>query len=72
MSECAKKRCGGSGNPRAKKYIVISPDNQESIVFGRLKKFCEEHSLSYYHMSRISRGKEGEYNGWKVEERNSS
>ena len=37
----------GKNNPRAKKFLFISPINEQFEVFGNLKNFCKEHRLSY-------------------------
>lgn len=43
-----------SNNPNAKKYKLISPNNDEYIVHGFLERFCKEHELSW---SRITQHK---------------
>lgn len=56
LSECSKKawvtrrnngNCGGANNYNAKKYLIISPNNDEYEVVGGLQKFCKRHNLSY-------------------------
>ena len=37
----------GKNNPRAKKFLFISPTKEQFEVFGNIKEFCKEHNLSY-------------------------
>ena len=37
----------GKNNPRAKKFLFISPTKEQFEVFGNIKQFCKEHNLSY-------------------------
>lgn len=41
-----KSACGEK-NSNAKKYLAIDSHGEEYIIFGCLKNFCNEHSLSY-------------------------
>lgn len=58
----------GDKNPNAKTYVIISPDNIETIVIGGLKKFCLENDISYSTLSKTLRtGKKvahGKTKGW--------
>jgi hypothetical protein len=40
-------KVAGKNNPRAKKYIFISPDGKKYIVEGGVKKFCKEIGITY-------------------------
>lgn len=46
-----RKRTGsyttGKDHPRARKFILISPEKEVFEVVGALKKFCQEHNLSW-------------------------
>ena len=50
-SEESKKKTSlkvaGKNNPKAKKYIFISPDGKKHIVEGGVKKFCKEIGITY-------------------------
>lgn len=35
----------GVNNPRAKKFLLISPENKEFIVIGGLRNFCKENNI---------------------------
>ena len=37
----------GKNNPKAKKFLFISPTKEQFEVFGNLKSFCKKHGLSY-------------------------
>lgn len=45
-----KKSRSGAGNCRAKIFKIISPNNEIFIVHGELRKFCDNHFLSYKSM----------------------
>ena len=48
----------GENNPNAKKYILISPNNNNFIVHGGIKKFCKENNISHYAIkTNINKGK---------------
>lgn len=47
ISDKAKGRYTGSNNPNSKKYRIISPNGEEFIIEGYLRKFCEIHNISY-------------------------
>jgi hypothetical protein len=40
-------KVSGKNNPRAKKYIFISPTGNQYIVEGGVKKFCKEIGITY-------------------------
>ena len=40
-------KVAGKNNPRAKKYIFISPDGKKHIVEGGVRKFCKEIGITY-------------------------
>lgn len=46
-SENKKGKYDGSKNPNAKKFILISPENEEFIITGGLNKFCKEKNICY-------------------------
>lgn len=45
MAQKASVRSKGKGNPIAKQWQLISPDNIEYHINGELKKFCDENNL---------------------------
>ena len=44
---CNELKVAGKNNPRAKKYIFISPDGKKHIIEGGVKKFCKEIGITY-------------------------
>ena len=38
---------GGAKHPRAKKFVITSPNGEVYEVVGGIKKFCTEHNLSW-------------------------
>jgi len=57
-NQIAMRKFKGSGNPRAKIYILVSPEGNEEVVHGRLFSFCKDHNLSFPKMySFIDKGK---------------
>ena len=56
----------GSNNPKAKTYTIVSPHREIFTVIGGLQRFCADHSLSYWAMGAVARGKLGSYNGWTI------
>lgn len=55
----------GSDNPSAKKYTILTPSGS-TIVTKCLKTFCEENSLNYMCMKKVSQGKNKQHNGYYI------
>ena len=47
LSESHKGLFDGANNPAAKTIEVISPSGERFIIKGTMKKFCEEHNISF-------------------------
>ena len=64
----------GKNNPRAKKFLFISPTKEQFEVFGNLKEFCKEHDLSYRSVKKYRNIGEVPFilgcnlSGWEVQE----
>lgn len=58
------KNNSGKNNPRALKIIAVSPFNEEFLIEGGLKAFCNEHSLGLTTVIRSMRGKYQHFSGW--------
>lgn len=71
ISDKAKQRYSkGFLSPSAKKWKLISPEGQEYIIVGELKKFCKLHNISYATMSAaVKYNRTGpRRNGWSINE----
>ena len=63
-----KKAKEGINNPNGKRYLFISPDNNEYIVEGCFNKFCAKHHLWHNAMTKVRRGEKDHHKGWKCNE----
>jgi len=57
----------GSKNPRAKKYIIITPNNEEIIVHG-IRDFCRNYKaekLDHCNLIKVAQGKHKQHKGYK-------
>jgi hypothetical protein len=61
----------GKDNPNSKTWKIISPENEEYVIIGGLKKFCKSQNISYATMSAaIKYNRKGpRANGWSIEEK---
>ena len=50
--DCSKKY-KGKGNPRAKKWILESPEGEKIKVYGNIREKCKELNLSYISLYRF-------------------
>ena len=69
ISERAKERfANGFISSSAKTWMLISPQGEEFIITGELKKFCKLHSISYATMcAAIKYNRTGpRRNGWII------
>ena len=57
MSIKASIKYRGKGNPCAKKWRLISPNNKEFIVEGTLKKFCRHYNITMSLLKRFLNNK---------------
>lgn len=60
-----KIRCTTHHNGNPRKYIVTNPEGKMFEIFG-LKRFCIDHNLNQYKMTRVLRGNIDNYEGWKI------
>jgi group I intron endonuclease len=70
-SEKSKKRMSeakvGGKNSRAKKYVIISPDNEKVIIHG-IANFCRNYTkekLNYKILIRVAQGKQRRHRGYE-------
>jgi hypothetical protein len=77
FSDTAKKNMSlnhadvaGSGNPRARVWLVTDPNGKETVLNGNMGQFCQENNLPVSVMRSIGRGnrppKSGRCVGWGV------
>lgn len=55
----------GSNNPNAKKYQIISPENKKYIVYGGLRKFCDNKKIWFKGIIDVRFKRRDNYKGWK-------
>lgn len=55
----------GRKNPNAKTYLLTSPEGNETVIKGELKRFCRSKGISYSMVAKVSRGELEEWKGWK-------
>ena len=70
ISERAKERfANGFVSPSAKTWMLISPQGEEFIITGELKKFCKSQNISYatMHAAILYERKGPRKNGWSIE-----
>lgn len=70
ISEKAKERyANGFTAPASKTWKLISPENVEYVITGGLKRFCEDHNISYatMHAAIVYNRKGPRRNGWNIE-----
>jgi hypothetical protein len=59
----------GSESPKAKKYMIITPEGEEIFIHG-IRRFCkdyEEEKLDCRHLIDVARGKRNHHKGYKCE-----
>jgi len=70
ISEKAKERyANGFMAPASKTWKLISTENVEYVITGGLKRFCEDHNISYatMHAAIVYNRKGPRKNGWIIE-----
>lgn len=50
---------------KSKTFIITEPNGTEHLVHG-MRAFCREHGLNQANLSRIARGEQKQYKGWKA------
>lgn len=61
ISENRKGKYTGADNKSSKKFLFISPESEEFVVFAAFEKFCKDNNLSIGKMKRfLNKGKIGE------------
>ena len=58
--EIAKKK-----NGVYKKYLLITPEEEEIIIQGGFTKYCKENNLNMYYLRKVLKGELDNWNNWK-------
>jgi hypothetical protein len=48
-----------------KKYLLITPEEEEIIIQGGFTKYCKENNLNMYYLRKVLKGELDNWNNWK-------